>query len=269
MTTWNNGAYGVCWEQSDLLAAAGLRHGVTGRQGGVSRGVHDSLNLSFDTGDSALSVLENRRRFCCAVGVLLTAMTVPAQCGEDHVVAVGRAEQGCGAGSRESALEHADAVLTQLPGVMLTVLAADDVPVILFDPVQKACAISCAGWPGTAAKLAAKTVLAMEFMYGSRPDDMLAYIGPSVSAPHCEVSERAAVSIEAMGPAYSACVSRKAGRRTIDLPQAHRIMLHEAGLQPCRIDVTPSCTFEQPDRFFSVRRDYGRTGRMAAFAVII
>ncbi len=267
MTEWIENAGGVCWEQSGLLADAGLLHGVTGRQGGVSAAPYDSLNLSFTAGDSAMAVLENRRRLCCAAGFPLTAMTVANPCGGGHVAAVGEAERGSGAGSSLSALARADAVLTQLPDTALTVLAADDVPVILYDPVRHVCAVSVAGWQGTAAKAAAKAVLAMEFAYGTRPCNVLAYIGPSVGAAHCRVSEAMAVSMESMGEEYAACISR-GSRRTADLRKAHYLMLCGAGVLPEHIDVSKSCTFEQDSRFFSGRRSCGRTGYMAAFAVL-
>ena len=70
-----------------------------------------------------------------------------------------------------------------------------------------------------------------------------------------------------MGPAYACCIGRGA-RRTIDLKQTARQLLTDAGLLLGHIDISPSCVYEEEERFFSYRRDFGRTGRMAAFAVL-
>lgn len=268
MTTWIEKAGGLGWEESNLLKRAGLCHGVTGRGGGVSAPPFGSLNLSFSVGDDARAVLENRRRLCAAVGADLTGMTLPEQVDGGHIVVVGDVERGCGAGSSGSALAHADALITRCRGVLLAVLVADDVPVVLYDPVAAAVAVVHAGLPGTQVKLAVRTVQAMELVYGSKGEDILAYIGPSVSQEHCQVSEGAAVAVEKMGPAYARCVGR-GGARTLDLRGLNARLLQQAGVARDHIEVSPSCTFADAGRFFSYRRDYGRTGRMAAFAMLV
>ncbi len=258
---------GLGWEQSRLLRQAGLRHGATGRCGGVSQGAYESLNLSFQTGDAALHVLENRRRLCQAVGMDLTKLTTCRQTGEGHIVAVGPAEAGCGAGSVHTELAHTDALMTNCAGLPLAVFTADSAPVILFDPAHHACAVGRAGLRETTTRLPAKMVLAMELVYGSIPADLYAYVGPCAGADHVEISEGFAQAVARMGPAYACCIGRGA-RRTINLKQTARQLLTDAGLLPGHIDISPSCVYEEEERFFSYRRDFGRTGRMAAFAVL-
>lgn len=258
---------GLGWEQSRLLRQAGLRHGATGRGGGVSQGAYESLNLSFQTGDAALHVLENRRRLCQAAGMELTKLTTCRQTGEGHIVAVGPAEAGCGAGSVRTELAHTDALMTNCAGLPVAVFTADSAPVILFDPAHHACAVGRAGLRETTTRLPAKMVLAMELVYGSISADLYAYVGPCAGADHVEISEGFAQAVERMGPAYACCIGRGA-RRTIDLKQTARQLLTDAGLLPGHIDISPSCVYEEEERFFSYRRDFGRTGRMAAFAVL-
>lgn len=266
-TTWIEHDSGLCWEQSDLLRRAGVCHGVTGRSGGVSTGRYESLNLSLQAGDDVLNVLENRRRLCLAIGADLNNVTACRQADGDHIVAVGPAEAGCGAGSSGTALAHADAMMTDCAGLPLLVLVADNVPVIVYDPAHHACAVGQAGLLGTTRRLAAKIVLAMELAYGSRPDDLCAYIGPCAGAGHVEVSKSSARAVELMGRDYARCV-RHSGSRTVDLRQATYRLFIDAGLQPEHIDISQSCTFEDEKNFFSYRRDFGYTGRMAAFAVL-
>ncbi len=266
-TKWKTHPSGISWEFSPELTAAGLCHGVTSRQGGVSRGRYESLNLSLQVGDDVFCVLENRRRLCQAAGMDLLRLTVPAQDGSNHVTVVGRAEQGSGAGSSRTALAHSSAVMTDIPGIPLMVCIADSVPVIIWDPRRRACAVIHAGCASTLGQVAVKTVLAMTFVYGTQPGDLMAFIGPSVSAPFLEISEQTARMAEKMGDAYRTCVQRGL-KRTLDLRQIQYRQLRQAGLCAQRVFVSPSCVFSDAARFFSYRRDAGHTGRMAAFAVI-
>lgn len=265
-TTWIEHNNGICWEESTLLKDAGLCHGVTGRSGGVSPEPYSSLNLALHVGDDPKEVLENRRRLCQTIGCSLHQLTMAQQTHEDHVVAVGESECGSGAGSYQDALEHTDALMTNIPGIPLMICIADCVPVILFDPVHKACAVIHDGWRGTVARLAAKTVFAMRLAYGSLPEHLLAYVGPSISAPHFEVSEDTAQQFIDMG--YDSCVICQNKTRMIDLWQANRRLLLDAGLRDKHITVTTSCVFEEEGKFFSYRRDGGVTGRMGAFAML-
>ena len=194
MTKWVEHGNGICWEESTLLADAGLRHGVTGKSGGVSEAPFTSLNLGLHVGDQPKAVLENRRRLCALLGYPLQKLTTAQQTHEDHVVAVGPAEIGSGAGSYADALAHTDAIMTNLPGVPLMLCIADCVPVIVYDPVKRAVAVIHDGWRGTVQRLAAKTVFAMRLAYGSAPKDLLAYVGPSISRAHYEVSESTAMA---------------------------------------------------------------------------
>ncbi len=267
-TRWINHNDGIAWEESDLLHRAGLCHGVTGRTGGVSPAPYHSLNLALHVGDSVSCVLENRRRLCAHLGCRLDVLTTPQQTHENHVVAVGASETGRGAGSYHDALPHTDALMTSRPGVLLFICIADCVPVILYDPVQKACAVVHDGWRGTAARLAAKTIFAMQTVYGSQPRDIRAFIGPSISREHFEVSEATADIFRRMGPSYARCVYETDDTVRVDLWQANQQLLLEAGLLAQHIDTTTHCAYQYERDFYSYRRDGGHTGRMAAFAMI-
>lgn len=158
--------------------------------------------------------------------------------------------------------------MTNLPGVPLLLCIADCVPVIVYDPVKQAVAVIHDGWRGTVQRLAAKTVFAMRLAYGSDPKDLLAYVGPSISRSHYQVSEDTAMAFRRLGPDYAACAGETDGVWSVDLWQANRLLLLEAGLAPDHVEVTTSCAFSEADKFFSYRRDGGHTGRMGAFAVL-
>ena len=267
-TQWIEQANGIAWEESQLLHHAGLCHGVTGRGGGVSQGCWQSLNMSLTVGDDMQDVLENRRRLCETLGISVSQMTAVQQGQGNHIVVVGKEECGSGAGSAQDALPHADALMTNIPGVLLMVQVADAVPVILFDAKQKACAVIHAGLYNTAAHITAKTVLAMEFVYGSQPQELTAYIGPSVCPAHLTIRRELADALAMANPGPKDAVREEKGAVTADVKALQYQALCQAGLQPDHIDVSCQCVYETPQRFFSYRRDGGRTGRMAAFAML-
>lgn len=267
-TQWIEQANGIAWEESQLLHRAGLYHGVTGRGGGVSQGYWQSLNLSLAVGDDMCDVLENRRRLCAALGITVNRITTVQQGKGNHIVVVGKEECGSGAGSEKDALLHADALMTDIRGALLMVQIADAVPVILFDAKHKACAVIHAGLYNTTANITTKTVWAMAFVYGSKPAELTAYIGPSVCSEHLTISREMADRLAMATSNPREAVREEKGVYTADVKKLQYHILCQAGLQPDHIDVSRQCVYETPQRFFSYRRDGGRTGRMAAFAML-
>ena len=267
-TQWIEHTNGIAWEESRLLHHAGLCHGVTGRGGGVSQGCWQSLNVSLTVGDDMQDVLENRRRLCETLSISVSQITTVQQGQGNHIVVVGQEECGSGAGSAQDALPHADALMTDIPGALLMIQVADAVPIILFDAKQKACAVIHAGLYNTAANITTKTVLAMEFVYGSQPQELSAYIGPSVCPAHLTISRQMAAGLSMAKLAPQGLIHEENGAVTADVKALQYHMLCQAGLQPDHIDISRQCVFETAQRFFSYRRDGGRTGRMAAFAMI-
>lgn len=267
-TKWIEHENGIAWEESQLLHDAGLCHGVTGRSGGVSQGIYQSFNISLSVGDDIQAVLENRRRLCETLGVSVNQITTIQSGQSNHIMVIGNEERGSGAGSAQDALSHADALITCMRGAVLMVQVADAVPVILFDIRQKAYAVIHAGVYNTAAHITAKTVLAMQFAYGSQPQHMIAYIGPSVCPKHLRISKALAKRFMTMGNMPEHLIQTEHNVFTADLKGIQYHMLCNAGLQPGHIDISRQCVFENPERFFSYRRDCSCTGRMAAFAVL-
>lgn len=265
-TQWISHSNGISWEESTLLRHVGLCHGVTGCEGGASRGAYESLNLSLAVGDDVTAVLENRRRLSEAIGVAMTRLTFAQPIGADHVVAVGDAECGRGAGAYEDALPHTDIIMTNKEDVPLVITVADAVPIILYDPVQRACAVVHSCVQNIVHRAAEKAVWAMAFAYGSKATDICAYIGPSISKKYLTVSSTIGDSMLAMGTSYEACVE-KTDSCHVDLALYNTIVLQQAGITASHRELSTRCVYE--DRgFFSYRRSYGKTGRMAAFAMI-
>lgn len=153
-------------------------------------------------------------------------------------------------------LGEADCLLTNSPGCYLTIRTADCIPVLLVDERQRAVAAVHAGWRGTAQAIAAAAVNSLVERFGSRPQDLLAAIGPGICASCYEV-----------GPEVAAQFGLT-GRTKLDLAEANRRQLIDAGLDPARIFSGAPCTSCHPGEFHSWRRDHVKTGRMVSAVAI-
>ena len=153
-----------------------LVHGFSTRQGGVSPlDGENVLNLSFTEWDTRENVAKNRTAFQTSVSAKSLALAPLKQVHSD-VIQIFRAVP--------EAATVGDASATAIPGLLLAIQTADCVPILLVDPRTRAIAAIHAGWRGTLARITQKTVGAMHREFGSRPQDLLAAIGPSIG-PCC------------------------------------------------------------------------------------
>jgi YfiH family protein len=234
-------------------------HGFTTRAGGVSAPPFDSLNLGVKWGDARADVMENRARLLRASGARV--MHLAAQVHGARVLAVQAADD-----PEETARQPADAVCTDVPGLAVGVYVADCVPVVLVDPRTGACAAAHAGWRGTVGGVLDETVRALARHYGSRPGDLRAALGPAIGPCCFEVGPEVAAQFQALLPDEPGVVRERPGTRPhIDLRLAQRRQCERAGLDPQAIDLVPGCTRCDAARFFSYRRDAGRTGIHVGF----
>ena len=249
-----------------LLTSAVLperfRHGFTTRVGGVSAAPFDTLNLGGRWGDRREDVLENRRRVQLAAGgqAIFFATQV-------HGREVARVEQGTTPDGLMAI--DADAVFTTLPEVPVGVYVADCVPILVADERTGACAAVHAGWRGTVAGVLAAAVARLVADAGARAADLRVAIGPSIGPCCFEVGPEVVAAVEAAFPAARAAgaILERSPRPHVDLPRLNRMAAEGAGVSPDAIDVAGLCTSCDRGRFYSYRRDHGRTGQLAAFVV--
>ncbi len=159
-------------------------------------------------------------------------------------------------------LPAGDAGVASQPGLILGIETADCLPLLLVDPTRRSVAAAHAGWRGTAAGIAGRAVAAL-VARGSRPEDLLAALGPAIGSCCYEVGPELR---EAFGP-DSAVVLRPGprGRLHLDLRLANQRQLLRAGLGERSIGHLADCTFCRADEYHSYRREGGGAGRMVSF----
>ena len=231
----------------------GLMHAFTGRRGGISQAYDkDECNLGFTPDDDPAAVRANRAALLTQLGG--TELTMVHQI---HSATVLRAAPGFGQG-----LAEADGLITNEPGLLLAVLAADCVPVLIVDPICRTAGAFHAGWRGTAAGIVRTGIAALQAEFYSRPGDLLVAIGPSIG-PCCYT-----VGTDLQQHFASDLFTQRDGNTYLSLWEANRRQALEMGVPASQITLMAQCTAcsIQPDqsrRFFSHRADAGRTGRGA------
>lgn len=250
-------------EKEKWLAAA-----FSTRYGGVSTGVLSELNLGFGRGDVPLNVRMNFHRIADRLGVSPARLALTEQVHETHLM---RVDDSLTVGEHFIRKIHrTDGLYTDVPGIVLTATFADCVPIYLADPVKHTIALVHSGWKGTVGKIGAEGVRAMQCM-GSRPEDLIAVIGPCISAPHYEVTGEV---IRALERGFSPEAMKDIAKQTddlhwqCDLPAACWYVLTEAGVPGTQIHFSGICTYENPEILFSHRFTAGQRGNVNAFLSI-
>lgn len=261
-------AGGVTYLAFPALDASGLvKHGFSTRMGGVSEGKFATMNFAFTRGDQAGHVQENYRRMAKALDVDVSKMVLSWQTHTTNIKKVTAADAGSGL-VREREYRDIDGLITNVPGLTLVTFYADCVPLYLVDPVNRAIGLSHSGWRGTVNRMGRVTIEAMAKEYGTRAEDLIVGIGPSICQDCFEVG--AEVVAEFKQAFDSGCHDRlfypKAnGKYQLDLWYANEVIFREAGVLPERIHTTDICTHCNPDLLFSHRTQGDERGNLAAF----
>lgn len=234
----------------------------TTRQGG---------NLGLHVGDDPLRVIENRAQIAEQIGVPLDDWVAGDQVHGATVTVVRAEHRGRGAREQKDMLPATDALITDVPNLALSTYAADCVPILFADEKRGAVGVAHAGWQGTVAKVAAKTVQAMQAEYGSDPAQIIAKIGPSIGPCCYEVDEPVEQRVRASfgNLADELLTPNENGRWQFDLWKANALALLEAGVQFDHIVREDRCTSCQVDTYFSHRKECGKTGRHAGVIALL
>jgi YfiH family protein len=232
----------------NLSSIPGVVHAVSTRAGGVSEGRCESLNVSYTVDDETERVDENLRRLAHAIGTERDRFVWPYQVHGRTVTVVD---------ANTPLREKCDVLITQSPERTLLLRYADCTPVLLADPKKNALGAVHAGWRGSAVRAASAAVEAMRDRFGSNPRDIVAGIGPAIGPCCYEVGD----------DVHEAFADRPwlLHERRLDLWEANRHALLEAGVPEQNVEVAGICTQCESERFFSHRANGGQpAGRFAA-----
>ena len=276
-------------QDATLAQTPWLVQGFSTRTGGSSRAYGgNALNLGFTQGDARAAVERNREAFLRKIDASTSKKTWPLvtlrQIHSDIIHCVSQVPEQILAG---------DGLITQTPGIVIGIQTADCIPVILVDTKRKAVGVFHAGWRGTVKRIAQKGVGEMRRYFGTLPRDIRAAIGPGIHSCCYQVGPEVRDHFESQF-AYAAdlfhetkdydevrarypllfLTARAPGHSELpnkiflDLVEANRRQLLDAGVGRQKISVSDLCTSCRPDLLFSHRADKGVTGRMLAVAGI-
>jgi len=244
-----------------LLEQAGFRHGFSLRTGGVSEQPFASLNLARNLGDDPAAVAENHRRLAHEVGYAVEALYEVSQVHGKVVHAIDPAMSPVEFRRREG-----DALWAKERDRAVGVRVADCVPILLASSESGAVAAIHAGWRGVEANVIGESVRALCGAVGLDPSTLIAAIGPHIGVEAFEVSDEVAQQI-AVAVADPEVVVTGEPRPHVDLARAVQGQLERSGLLAAQIERVQGCTYAEPARFFSFRREGQASGRHLAVIV--
>lgn len=226
-----------------------IPHAFTTRLGGVSEGVYSSMNLAMHRGDGAENVAKNYEILANELGFDINDLVLTRQTHSDIVRRVTKADAR---GLDHRAYPECDALITNDAGTALVVFTADCTPILLWDNVTCAVGALHAGWRGTAADIAGKTVRKMVSEFGCDPANIRAAIGPNIGACCFETDRDVPEAIiKTFGKEATAFITESGGKYHVDLKDVNAFALRRAGV--VSIEISDDCTMCAPDRFWSHR----------------
>lgn len=262
-----------------------IKHGFSTREGGESKGYLGSMNLSYSRGDDPETVDYNFKTICDVLKIDTENLVLSDQVHETKVH-VATKEDCQGENLRERKLKGIDGLITNEKKVALCTSYADCVPLYMVDKEKRAIGHSHSGWRGTVGKIGKKTIEKMEEQFGTKAEDVIAVIGPSICQNCYEVSqdvknafegfvnadlivEQQHMSKEYVEKMIDAVFREKENNKyDLDLWLANQLIFMEAGVKKENISVSCMCTCCNSEIFYSHRASCGKRGNLAGFLVL-
>ncbi len=246
-----------------------VNHCFSTRFGGVSKGIFDSMNLSFTRGDDEKAVLENFRRIALCMDSTPESIVCSNQTHTTNVMEVTKEHEGNGV-IRANEFVDVDGMVTNEPGLVLATFYADCVPLYFIDKENKAIGLSHSGWRGTVGRIGRETIKLMKEKYGTKPENLICAIGPSICMECYEISREVADEFAKEFPEYVNEILEDKGndKFLLDLWKVNEIILIESGVKRENIAITNICTCCNDKLLFSHRATKGQRGNLGAFLML-
>jgi len=224
-----------------------------------------AFSLALHTGEDEASIIDNRKKVSSLLGLGDDLHFIVAnQTHSDHIKVITEKEKK-GWKGLEDAVADCDALITSKKGVVLTILTADCVPVLLYDKEKEVVAAVHAGWKGTEAMIAAKTVHKMIDVFKTDPKDIIVGISPSIGRCCYEVGKDVAQHFFDTPEAFISIGEKY----MLDLPFINKKQLLDVGVSESNIEMSDVCTACEVERFFSYRKERGCSGRFMSMIGLI
>lgn len=207
-------------------------------------------NMALHTGDAPQAVIKRRQAFLECFGLTLSQMTAAQQTHGVNIQVVDETAAGKGAQDAGDAFPDTDALLTKVPGIVLTIFTADCLPLFIYDPKTPAVGIIHAGWRGAIAGIVPRTLAKMRDVFGTDPKECRVALGPGIGPECFQVSAELAIRFQESCPAS---LLKSQDRFGVDLTEFNKQLLLEAGVPSQRIFPSGQCTCCRPGTFFSYR----------------
>lgn len=235
-------------------------HSFSTRLGGVSQGIYKSMNLGLNSGDERKNIIRNYKIFSEAIGVNYKDMVLSSQKHGDFIKNIKEEDKGK---KVKNPIEEAgvDGLITNIKGIPLTTFYADCVPLYFYDPIKEVIGIAHSGWKGTVLQIGKEMVMKFLNEYGSKGEDILVGIGPSIGKCCFQVGIDVANEFENIN--IDGVITKDVEDRfKIDLWEANRKILINAGIKEENITITDLCTNCNKETLFSHRGSKGKRGSM-------
>jgi YfiH family protein len=239
--------------------------GFTTRNGGSSRPPFNSLNLGFSSGDQLSQVEANRAAVARAFDIEPNLLLTVNQVHGSEILVIDQPNPDVTHFQRV----ESDAIITNQRGLLIGILVADCFPLVIHDSQRQVAAVAHLGWRGTASGLLGCTVSAMGELFGCRPQDLKAALGPGIGAHRYEVDRPVRDAFRKGTDQWKRIAEEVSlGHWQLDLQKSLLLQLDACGIDRTSVDVVADCTCCHRETYFSYRRDNGRTGRQMGFILL-
>ncbi len=231
------------------------------RNGGISKGKYDNLNLGLHVGDLEENVLENRNRFCEALDIKSNQIVLAEQIHNNNIIEISSSHIGKGALKYEDALKGIDGMISNTSGIVIGIGVADCVPLWIIDIEKRVIGMAHAGWRGTLLNIAKSLFEIMSLRYNINSENCLAIIGPAIRDCCYAVGEEIINKFNNLSIPSKFWRIKDKSSYWLDLQGINYHQLNQF-ISKQNISLIPLCTSCNKDLFYSYRRDNGKTGRM-------
>lgn len=261
---------GINLLQFSIFPDKNLFHFTTTIEGGVSDGNYSTFNLGLYSGDNIEHIAENRERLAKSLDIPEEKIYVPYQTHGNKIHIIDKLFLLKSDLEQIQLLNGVDALITNQKEICIGVTTADCVPVLLYDSTKEILAVAHAGWKGTVQHITATTVERIKQEYDCKAQDIMAGIAPAISPEYFEVGNEVYDALALAGFEMEKISFRNpdTGKYHINLWEANRLQLINAGVLPEHIELSNLCTYKNADTFFSARRQTIHSGRMITGGIL-